>query len=1005
MSTPSEREPDKWFGSAPDASETWASELASGPANMVIAPRPDETRNSVVDDATPEANQSLLLEGWVPEGPKPGTEPPRLPATLGVWAHPLAFEEPTNAIDALPRAGLRSGAQLDERLGSEPLRQNGSGPTEWTTPDEAPSAQTLPPFPWDELASARPDQGFAVDDDESDEPRLRRWWEIESGPTAPHPTQPLTEIDHETDDAVAAAEPVERVDIRILDQRTERRFARREQLGMRLGLGLVIAFSVVTLLFLRLDLVFTGGTPTGGDNAGHVWTPSFLRRELWPFGGVTGWSDDWFAGFPVLRFYFPVPMWAITLLGFVVDPSIAYKLVTIVGPATIPIAAWFLGRRASTGHGYRHCAVIAGLAMFPMLWDRHHQIFGGNLLSVFAGEFSFSIGLALALCFLGLLIDVARFGRRRALCAVVLALTALCHLVPTFLAVFGGVIFGIVYLDHRARVSRLLDLTIVGLMGGALSAFWTIPFVARIGVTNSMDYQRNDKILSTLWPILAKNRPEGSEVFSIAVVLAAVGLGWSFKKKERFALALAPLGIAAAIAFAVIPQGHLWNNRLLPIWYLTVYILAGFGLLGLWDAVRGVARIGRWRRETLVGAPRRSAGLGQIAMFALFSFGGFGLQTGLVLPFVPVPSLHGWTPGVQWASSTDSYGRPKAEGWAGYNFSGFEAKKGWKEFEPLITVLRDLPCGRLAWEQDKEVKQGAKVTKADLYDSYGSSFAFMSIPYWTKGCIDTLTGIYFESSPTAPAQFLVGSYISKNPSRSQRNLPYKTLDLDQGVPAMRNLGVRYYVAFSDEAKAAATKRADLREVASADRFDVYEISDNSIVSSLDIEPVVITNVGVSQTSGWNDAGIARIDRPAVFPVPFAADGPPQWQRATLDWKRTAKQTVYGSAVKPLTGIEKRTLTPTVITQINAVDGRISFHVEDIGRPVLVRMSWYPTWKAEGALGPYRVDPNFMVVIPQRQDVVLSQSAGLPERAGQLITLLGVVGLVALFGAERLARKH
>ena len=176
----------------------------------------------------------------------------------------------------------------------------------------------------------------------------------------------------------------------------------------------------------------------------------------------------------------------------------------------------------------------------------------------------------------------------------------------------------------------------------------------------------------------------------------------------------------------------------------------------------------------------------------------------------------------------------------------------------------------------------------------------MSIPYWTDGCIDTLSGIYFESSPTAPAQFLVGSYVSKEPSRSQRNLPYRTLDLARGVPALRNLGVRYYVAFTPEAKKAARLRSDLSLVTSANRFEVYEVADHAIVTALDIEPVVLTNVGTSQTSGWNDAGIARLDRPAEFPVPFAADGPPGWQRAALDWERTAAKPVYGATVKPMT---------------------------------------------------------------------------------------------------------
>jgi len=36
----------------------------------------------------------------------------------------------------------------------------------------------------------------------------------------------------------------------------------------------------------------------------------------------------------------------------------------------------------------------------------------------------------------------------------------------------------------------------------------------------------------------------------------------------------------------------------------------------------------------------------------------------------------------------------------------------------------------------------------------------------------------------------------------------------------------------------------------------------------------------------------------------------------------------------------------------------------IGQPVLVKVSYFPNWKASGAKGPYRVTPNLMVVIPR-----------------------------------------
>jgi hypothetical protein len=40
-------------------------------------------------------------------------------------------------------------------------------------------------------------------------------------------------------------------------------------------------------------------------------------------------------------------------------------------------------------------------------------------------------------------------------------------------------------------------------------------------------------------------------------------------------------------------------------------------------------------------------------------------------------------------------------------------------------------------------------------------------------------------------------------------------------------------------------------------------------------------------------------------------------------------------------------------------------------PVLVRTSYFPNWAADGAEGPFRVSPNFMVVVPTETEVTLS----------------------------------
>ena len=55
-------------------------------------------------------------------------------------------------------------------------------------------------------------------------------------------------------------------------------------------------------------------TPTAGDTGAHVLLPQIIEDMGLRLGWPLGWSNAWFAGFPVLYLYFPLPMLAIVLL-------------------------------------------------------------------------------------------------------------------------------------------------------------------------------------------------------------------------------------------------------------------------------------------------------------------------------------------------------------------------------------------------------------------------------------------------------------------------------------------------------------------------------------------------------------------------------------------------------------------------------------------------------------------------------------------------------------------
>ena len=86
------------------------------------------------------------------------------------------------------------------------------------------------------------------------------------------------------------------------------------------------------------------------------------------------------------------------------------------------------------------------------------------------------------------------------------------------------------------------------------------------------------------------------------------------------------------------------------------------------------------------------------------------------------------------------------------------------------------------------------------------------------------------------------------------------------------------------------------------------------------------------------------------------------------------------------------------------DDSISFDVTVPGVPVLVRESYFPTWKVSGADGPYRVAPNWMVVVPRETSVRLTSEAGTVEVLSSVLTLIGLSACAVLAVVARRPKR-
>ena len=62
----------------------------------------------------------------------------------------------------------------------------------------------------------------------------------------------------------------------------------------------------------------------------------------------------------------------------------------------------------------------------------------------------------------------------------------------------------------------------------------------------------------------------------------------------------------------------------------------------------------------------------------------------------------------------------------------------------------------------------------------------------------------------------------------------------------------------------------------------------------------------------------------------------------------------------------------------------------------MKTSYFPNWQVEGAAGPYRVAPNFMVVVPDRTEVTLTYGWTATDVLAWVITVIALIAAVVLW---------
>ena len=152
-----------------------------------------------------------------------------------------------------------------------------------------------------------------------------------------------------------------------------------------------VALGSLLIIFMRVELVFSDLLPTGGDMGAHIVPTQFFVTELFNNLKLSGWSQDWFAGYPVYYFYFPLPPIITSLLNFLFPFSISFKTMVLISQVLLVVSIEMLMRENSKDFSFYGF----GIGLLYLLTESF-TIFGGNLASSLAGQYSFTYSIAFA---------------------------------------------------------------------------------------------------------------------------------------------------------------------------------------------------------------------------------------------------------------------------------------------------------------------------------------------------------------------------------------------------------------------------------------------------------------------------------------------------------------------------------------------------------------------------------------------------------------------------------
>ena len=708
-----------------------------------------------------------------------------------------------------------------------------------------------------------------------------------------------------------------------------------------------VALGSLLLIFLRLELVFSDLLPTGGDMGAHIVPTKFFVTELFNNFKLSGWSQDWFAGYPVYYFYFPLPPIITSLLSFLFPFSISFKTMVLISQVLLVISIEMLMRNNSKEFSFYGF----GVGLLYLLTESF-TIFGGNLASSLAGQYSFTYSIAFAnFSIFYLLKSNHRFSTEIA--SLLIGLSVLSHLIPFMIYL---PIFAYYFLKSDAKINIKISAFLLFLF---IAIRFSISLFINLEFTTNMTYtpytQLSDLVKSDILP------------FAIGAIIYVISSGSrnTLKAVAGFELYLVTISI---VLFFYGPESALWNGRIVPFFNLGIIILF-FNLLHF-DIKNLTKKIqGKYPLTIFI------LSINSYLMYLYYSKWGNSYSTTtisviLIILFMFLISINSkkfliYTTLVSLTFGTLSY----LPHWLNWNFSGYESKNNWSDITTLYEGLDALEPGRIMWEPNSDLNK------------YGTPMVLMTIPMFTDH--QSVEGLYFDSSITTPFHFLTVSGLAERPSNPVGGLTYINGEFDKGFRLMEELGVDYFIAYTSSIKDKANGSENFKFLFSNEVFNVYSIKSKKV-------ELVEDNLHIFESPGFYD----RLKNAVL------REGSEQsfFESAYKSFKDELNHKIIENYDESLAA-RSESNADLLISDLNIQNELITFKTNKPNQLHLIKVSYFPNWKIKNGYGPFRISPSFMAVVPKDEFVEIRFESSNVEKALNLLSIL------TLFGALLITYKY